>query len=156
MKNKFFWRNVATQGAVGYGKAPGTVATIMTVPMVYFLGTLHLSVELYSLIACGFIAFGWYVASRALPFFTQTDPSQIVIDEMVAYIALFCFVPITVKTIIIGFVLFRLFDIFKPFGISYLERLPGVAGVMIDDLAAAALSNVLLQVLMWFATAVFA
>lgn len=152
MKNDFFWRNVATQGAVGYGQAPGTIATAMMIPLVYFLGTLHMSPEQYGAIAALFVLFGWYVASRALLFFAQPDPSEIVIDEMVAFIALFCFIPITIKTIILGFILFRLFDIFKPLGISYCERLPGAAGVMADDLAAAVMTNVCL----WFATAFFA
>jgi phosphatidylglycerophosphatase A len=150
MKSTFFWRNVATQGAVGYGQAPGTVATAMMIPLVYFLGTLHMSPEQYGAIAVLFVLFGWYVTYRALPFFVRADPSEIVIDEMVAFIALFCFIPTTLKTIILGFILFRVFDIFKPLGISYCERLPGAAGVMTDDLAAAVLSNVLLQVLIYF------
>lgn len=137
MNTDILWRNVATQGAVGYGKAPGTVATLMMIPLVYFLGTLHLSPEAYCILAVVFVAFGWYVAHRALPFFAEPDPSMIVIDEMVSFIALFCFLPITFKTLALGFVLFRLFDIFKPFGISYFERLPGAAGVMTDDLVAA-------------------
>lgn len=150
MKNDFFWRNVATQGAVGYGQAPGTVATAMMIPLVYFLGTLHIEPQQYCAIAALFVLFGWYVASRALPFFAQPDPSEIVIDEMVSFIALFCFIPINVKTIILGFILFRLFDIFKPFGISYCERLPGVVGVMTDDLAAAMLSNICIQLVSHF------
>jgi len=152
MNSDIFWRNVATQGAVGYGKAPGTVATVMMIPLIYFLGTLRMQPEQYCALSAIFVLFGWYVAYRALPFFAQSDPSEIVIDEMVSFIALFCFVPINLKTIVLGFILFRLFDIFKPFGISYCERLPGVAGVMTDDLAAALAANVCL----WFATAYFA
>lgn len=146
MNSNFFWRNIATQGAVGYGQAPGTVATVMMIPLVYFLGTLHMQPQQYCAIAAVFVLFGWYVAHRALPFFSEPDPSAIVIDEMVSFIALFCFIPITLKTIFFGFILFRLFDIFKPIGISYLERLPGAFGIMSDDLAAALLASVCL----WF------
>jgi phosphatidylglycerophosphatase A len=71
---------------------------------------------------------------------------MIVIDEAVAFIALFCFLPIHFYTILAGFILFRIFDIFKPFGIAYLEHLPGVAGIMVDDLAAALAANVCIQV----------
>ena len=148
MNTHIFWHNVATQGAVGYGKAPGTVATAMMIPLVYFLGTLHLTPMHYGAIVAAFVLFGCFATHRALPFFSEPDPSQIVIDEMISFIALFCFIPITVKTIVIGFVLFRLFDIFKPFGISYLEHLPGFAGVMADDLAAAGFANICVQVLL--------
>ncbi len=87
------------RGAVGYGKAPGTVATLMMIPLVYFLGTLHLSPEAYCILAVVFVAFGWYVAHRALPFFAEPDPSMIVMDEMVSFIALFCFLPIYIQDI---------------------------------------------------------
>ena len=152
MNKNIFLRNIATQGAVGYGQAPGTVATIMMIPLIYFLGTLHVSAQFYCLITAIFVILGWYVAYCALPFFSESDPSEIVIDEMVAFIALFCFIPINLKTIILGFILFRLFDIFKPFGISYFEHLPGAAGVMMDDLAAALAANTCLQVLFYFGT----
>lgn len=146
MNRDIFWRNVATQGAVGYGYAPGTTATVMMLPLIYFLGTLHLSYASYALFALCMIAFGWFVADRALPFFVESDPSMIVIDEAVAFIALFCFLPIHTYTILAGFVLFRLFDIFKPLGIAYFEHLPGVAGVMADDLAAACAANLCIQI----------
>lgn len=145
MNFKFFLRNVATQGAVGYGQAPGTVATLMMIPLIYFLGSLQLTHLQYIGIALGFITFGWFVAWHALPFFQEHDPSMIVIDEAVAFIALFCFLPVNIYTIIFGFILFRLFDIYKPLGISYIEELPRVAGIMCDDLAAAALANIVLQ-----------
>lgn len=149
MKNNIFWRNVATQGAVGYGQAPGTVATIMMIPLVFFMGSLQLNPTHYAILAAVFVIFGWYVARCALPFFEEKDPSMIVIDEMVSFIALFCFIPVTVKTIILGFIFFRIFDIFKPFGIAYFEELPGAAGIMLDDLAAALLANFAIRFILY-------
>lgn len=151
IRKDIFWRNVATQGAVGYGQAPGTVATAMMIPLVYFMGAMHLSDQQYVALAFMFVAFGCFVVYRALPFFEHKDPSQIVIDEAVAFIALFCFLPINLKTIILGFLLFRLFDIYKPLGIAYLERLPGVAGIIMDDLAAAFAAHLVVQILLAFA-----
>jgi phosphatidylglycerophosphatase A len=147
--HNIFWRNVATQGAVGYGTAPGTVATCMMIPLVFFLGGLQLSFGSAALMACAFVAFGWYVAARALPFFHEPDPAPIVIDEAVSFVALSLFLPANVKTIIIAALLFRLFDILKPLGIRYLERLPGAAGIMLDDLAAAGMAYLIIRVLMY-------
>ncbi len=151
MNLRLFLRNLATQGAVGYGQAPGTIATLMTIPVVWFLGTLQLSLQAYAITASVVFVVGWLLAQHALPYFQECDPSMIVIDEMVCFIGLFCGLPINFKTLFIGFVLFRLFDIYKPFGISYLERLPGAAGVMLDDAAAAFLASMFIRILLYFA-----
>lgn len=151
MNLRLFLRNLATQGAVGYGQAPGTIATLMTIPMVWFLGSLDLSVQTYAIISVVLFVVGFLLAQHALPYFDQADPSQIVIDEMVCFIALFCGLPINIKTIFVGFVVFRLLDIYKPFGISYFERLPGAAGVMLDDAGAAVLTHVCIQIFIYFA-----
>jgi phosphatidylglycerophosphatase A len=150
MNLNIFLRNLATQGAVGYGEAPGTIATLMTIPIVWFLGSLQLSMQVYAITSLVIFIVGWLLARHALPYFDDPDPSMIVIDEMVSFIALFCGLPITIKTIFIGFVVFRLLDIFKPFGIAYLEKIPGVAGVMLDDAAAALLTHLSLQILLYF------
>ncbi|MEX0849257.1 MAG: phosphatidylglycerophosphatase A [Candidatus Dependentiae bacterium] len=150
MNLNLFLRNLATQGAVGYGEAPGTIATLMTIPIVWVLGSMQLSVQVYAITSLVIFIVGWLLAQHALPYFVESDPSQIVIDEMVSFIALFCGLPITVQTIFIGFVVFRLLDIYKPFGIAYLEKIPGVAGVMLDDAAAALLTYLSLQILLYF------
>jgi len=140
---------IATQGLVGFGTAPGTMATLMMIPMVYFLGSLGLS-SLYYMILCAlFFVCGTYVVSRALPTFNNYDASAIVLDEMVCFLFVFVSVPITVRTLIVGFGLFRVLDIIKPFGIHYLEKMPGVCGVMIDDLAAAFMSNIILHIFLY-------
>lgn len=135
---------IATQGLVGFGKAPGTVATLMMFPMVWFLGGLSLPVYYYGALSFSLILIGSYVVYRALPSFSCADPSAIVLDEMVAFLLVFIGVPITLPTLIIGFGLFRFFDIVKPCGISLLESMSGVWGIMLDDCAAALLSNLIL------------
>ena len=48
----------------------------MMIPLIYFLGTLHVSAVFIALIAGSFVLFGWYIALRALPFFSEPDPSH--------------------------------------------------------------------------------
>lgn len=150
MNKALFIRNIATQGAVGYGKAPGTMATIMTIPLVYFLGTLTLTTSYYYLPCVGlFFLFGWYVVKHALTFFNEHDPSAIVIDEMVGFFVVFTGICVTYKTILLGFVLFRLFDIYKPFYIAHVDNMDGAWAIMLDDVLAALLSNLLLHMLLY-------
>jgi len=150
MKKADIFVRIATQGLVGFGVAPGTVATLMMVPLVWFLGELGLSTHFYFLVCMLFLFSGVQIVHRALPSFDNYDPSAIVIDEMVCFLFVFVGIPMTLPVLIIGFGLFRFFDIVKPFGIAYLEQLPGVCGVMQDDLAAALASNVILFCLIRF------
>jgi phosphatidylglycerophosphatase A len=61
------------------------------------------------------------------------------------------FLPLTWQVLVLGFLLFRVFDILKPFPVGALERLPGGAGIMADDLAAGIYGNLLLQAAVRFA-----
>lgn len=73
------------------------------------------------------------------------DPKQVVVDEMVGFWISIIFVPAVLKYYIIGFVLFRFFDILKPLGIRKAEQLKGGYGVMGDDILAGIYSNIVLQ-----------
>ncbi|ADB37572.1 phosphatidylglycerophosphatase A family protein [Spirosoma linguale] len=74
------------------------------------------------------------------------DSYRVVIDEIAGMCLSLLFIPITVKSLLAGLLLFRLFDIGKPLGIRKLEKLPGGWGVMLDDLLAGLYANVLLRV----------
>jgi len=79
------------------------------------------------------------------------DPSVIVIDEIVGMLIALAFLPKTVTMVVLGFVLFRLFDIVKPFPVRNFERLPRGWGIMLDDVAAGVYANVVCRiVLLWF------
>ena len=73
------------------------------------------------------------------------DPSIVVIDETAGQMVALLFHVLTWRTLMAGFVLFRLFDIIKPPPICRLERLPGGTGIMVDDLAAGLLANLVLH-----------
>ncbi|AKD56828.1 phosphatidylglycerophosphatase A family protein [Spirosoma radiotolerans] len=74
------------------------------------------------------------------------DNYRVVIDEIAGMCISLLFVPITLKSLLTGLFLFRLFDIAKPLGIRKLEQLKGGWGVMLDDVLAGLYANVLLQV----------
>lgn len=128
---------IATLGPVGYLPAPGTCGTICAVPIMYALRTM-LAPSLVLMIMAAVTLVAFFAVHLALPSFTgQHDPSQIVIDEFVGFCMLACIVPLNPILFLAGFLLFRFFDIVKPLGIKSVERLYGVIGIMLDDIAAA-------------------
>jgi phosphatidylglycerophosphatase A len=134
--------------------APGTVGSLEGVALFLALQTVHLppgSLFLW-LVIINLILFvvGVWASNRACRVTGLKDPQVVVIDEVSGQlIALIpaAFVPASWASVIIGFALFRLFDILKPFPIRRLERLPGGIGVMADD----ALAGIYAAGLLWLA-----
>lgn len=78
------------------------------------------------------------------------DPSIIVIDEIVGMLVALAFLPKTATVVVLTFVMFRLFDIVKPFPVRNLERIPAGWGIMLDDVAAGVYANVVCRlILLW-------
>ena len=77
------------------------------------------------------------------------DSSRVVIDEVAGMCIGLLFVPVTIKWIVIGLVLFRFFDIVKPLYIRKAEALPAGWGVMADDVLAGIYTNLLLQLIIY-------
>lgn len=80
----------------------------------------------------------------------KKDPQQVVIDEVAGQWLTLLAAPLRWKWMIIGLVLFRLFDMTKPFPIRRLERLPEGTGVVVDDLAAGVYGLIVMQLLLHF------
>jgi len=76
----------------------------------------------------------------------QTDPKEVVIDEVVGMAVSLLFLPRTFLFILTAFLLFRVFDIKKPGFIRKMERFPGGVGIMLDDLGAGIMANITIQV----------
>ena len=82
-------------------------------------------------------ALGVWAAGEAEEFFGRTDPGQVVVDEVVGQMLTFLLLPdATWKWLIGGFLLFRAFDIVKPFPARQAERIPRGWGIMLDDVVA--------------------
>ncbi len=143
-------KRIATQGAVGYAQAPGTLATIMSIPFIYFLKQSCISQVSYALLAVVGLCFGFVIVRKALPYFHESDPSEIVIDEMIGFMFVFIAIDWSLITLLLGFVLFRLIDIYKPLGIHFIEQLHGAWGIMLDDVAAGLLANLFVQFLLYY------
>lgn len=131
-------RLVATFLGVGYAPvAPGTAGTFATVPLYFLLRKLSLPRYLLSI---GVLAvLGISAASRMEPLWGK-DPGRVVIDEVVGFLVTLVSRPKGIRDVLIGFVLFRFFDVVKPPPARNLEALPGGFGIMADDVAAGAMS----------------
>jgi phosphatidylglycerophosphatase A len=106
----------------------------------------------HSLIAILLVIFtiaGIWAAGRSTNFFGNSDPSQAVVDEVQGQLITFLFIPFTYswKLILAGFLLFRLFDIWKPYPIDDLQDLPAGIGVCADDIVAGVYAGVCLSVI---------
>jgi phosphatidylglycerophosphatase A len=97
----------------------------------------------------GFVLFAIWVAGEAEKLFAAKDPGCIVIDEVAGMMVAFFALPRTVFIGIVGFVVFRFLDILKPFPIKLMERkCPGGIGVVMDDVIAGLMSNMVLRLLL--------
>lgn len=143
-----FWSMIATFFNIGKIKfAPGTWGTLATVPFVYAVAQTN---GLIYMIVCLLLL---PLAILAAEFHERKlgthDSSEIVIDEVLGFFIAMTWVPITWQSMLIGFFLFRVLDIFKPFPIGYIDKkVHGGLGVIADDLVAGILVNIILQVIL--------
>jgi len=129
------WVLVASWGPCGYSPvAPGTVGTLGAVPLWWLLRDLPLPVYLVTL--AGLFAVAVHASSRAGAYWKVADASPIVVDEVVGYLVAMAFVPWSWPAALAGFVLFRVFDVMKPWPASALDRVKNGFGVVMDDVVA--------------------
>ena len=127
---------------LGYSPfAPGTAGTLGAVPL-YLLMIHFLQGPSYLLASVLFIAFSIFISFRAVGFYQKSDPGEIVIDEVAGYLVAMTFISPTLLNIVLGFLLFRFFDIVKPFPTRQLEALRGGYGIVLDDVAAGMWTNI--------------
>lgn len=95
-----------------------------------------------------FTLLGVRAAGRSTELFGDLDPSQAVVDEVIGQLIVFLFVPFGIgwPFVLAGFLLFRFFDIWKPYPIDYLQNLPAGIGVCADDILAGVYAGVCLAV----------
>ena len=95
-----------------------------------------------------FTLLGVWAAGRATELLGNTDPPEAVIDEIIGQLIVFLFVPFSIgwPMILAGFLLFRLFDVWKPYPIDSLQVLPSGIGVCADDILAGVYAGVCLSV----------
>lgn len=142
-------RNPIHLASFGFGsglspKAPGTVGTLVAIPLWLLLQTLDLPLYLAVLVLA--FAFGVFCCAYTARAMGVHDHGGIVWDEFVGFWITMIAVPAEPLWILAGFVLFRLFDIAKPWPIKWLDkRVHGGFGIMIDDVVAGVAAALLLQ-----------
>jgi len=134
---------ISTGGYSGYARiVPGTVGSL--VGLLLYLPAIPspIGARIAATVAVFFL--GVFASSRVAAIWRIKDPHPIVIDEIVGMWISLMFVPPTVLNVVSAFVLFRLFDIVKPFPARQAEELPGGWGIMVDDVIAGIYAGLLL------------
>jgi phosphatidylglycerophosphatase A len=141
---------------VGYVPvAQGTLGSLW-VPVFYYLLPEFWFVQFFreiSLVLLGVILILYFLgvwAAGECEVLWGHDPGRVVIDEIVGLLVTLSFVPLTGKTVWLGFFLFRVFDIIKLPPGRWLEKLPGGWGVMSDDVCAGIYANLCVRVILYF------
>jgi phosphatidylglycerophosphatase A len=139
----------ATLLATGFGSgyapvAPGTAGTAVGLLLFWPLQALA---PTWQLAATGVLfVLGCAVATHVARRLNRKDPGVVVVDEIVGIWASLLWLPLTPQTALLGFLLFRLLDMVKPFPARQFEALPGGLGIMADDLMAGVYVNLILRV----------
>jgi len=123
--------------------AQGTFATLATLPLAMALA--HLGPVAGGYVLFFFILLAIWASSGSARALEREDPAEVVIDEAAGLLLTLFLLPATGFNLCLGFVLFRLFDILKPYPIRRLEKLGGGAGIVLDDLLAGIYANLCIR-----------
>ena len=128
--------------------APGTYGTLLGIPLAWVFARPGVSFNSLSLLA--FAALSVWAAGKAEVILKKHDAREIVIDEVAGMAVTLFLIPFTPGSVILGFVLFRFFDIVKLGPVKWADdRLSGGLGVVADDLLAGIFANFCLRLLFW-------
>ena len=137
--------------AVGFGsglvpRVPGTAGTLAAVPIFVLIG--EMPTWAYVTVVLIAVALGIWACQHTTEFLQVHDHPVVVCDEIVGFLIGMTGSPVDVSWIVAGFVVFRFFDIVKPWPINWMDRrVPGGLGVMVDDVVAGLYTALLLQAL---------
>jgi phosphatidylglycerophosphatase A len=140
-------------GAGRINPAPGTWGSLATVILWFAASSQILPAKQVwaTVVAAGVVTLvGIPAASRMARANATKDPQFVVIDEVAGQLVTLIGAPVGWKSFLAGFILFRVFDILKPFPVRQLERLPEGTGIVVDDLGAGAYAVAVMHLLMHF------
>lgn len=147
------WRHPVHLLAFGLGAglmpvAPGTFGTLAALPLYFFMQPL--SAVWYAFLVVVLFGVGIALCAKTARDLQAPDHPGIVWDEIVGYLVTMFMAPAGWGWMLLGFVLFRLFDIWKPFPIRWFDRhVHGGLGIMLDDVAAGVAAGLVLQGVYW-------
>lgn len=146
-----FHYNVATLFGLGHSPvAPGTLGSLVGLVLVWFFfptTAFFQTLFLLFLALLGFLSSTWMSDAHA----TSNDPQEVIIDEVAGQALVFFLIPqpFTMVNLLVGFVAFRIFDVWKPWLVGRAEKLPRGWGIMADDLVAGVFAFLTLHLWIW-------
>jgi phosphatidylglycerophosphatase A len=145
---KWIQKALASVFFIGYIPVmPGTLGSLLATVVVGvaywkmpgFFSPAHYHQHL--LVLAGAVALSIIVSSRPRVVFNDPDPKPVIIDEVAGQLITFFMVPISLPSLALGFILFRFFDIVKPYPVHAMEEIEGGAGITMDDVVAGCCAN---------------
>lgn len=125
--------------------APGTMGTLAAIPL-YLLMVGSLQGWLYAGAVITLTLVAIWISGLAETIYSRKDPPQVVIDEIAGFMLTMTAIPPDAMYIIMGFILFRMFDILKPQPAAWINRrMRGGNGIVLDDIVAGLYANIVLQ-----------
>jgi phosphatidylglycerophosphatase A len=141
---------ISTSLGIGYiGKGGGTVAAVVTCLVWYLAQNSGNEFIFWQIVFTGLLTAVGVWSSNAVEPLWGKDDKKVVIDEVAGMCIALLAVPVTIPCLLAGLVLFRFFDIAKPFYIRRAERVKGGWGVMLDDVLAGVCANLILQLVIY-------
>ncbi|NRA20817.1 MAG: phosphatidylglycerophosphatase A [Oceanospirillaceae bacterium] len=140
--------------AFGFGsglapKAPGTFGTLAAIPLFLLLSLLPL--WLYLVLVLAACTYGVHLCGKTADDMQVHDDPSIVWDEFVGFWITMIAIPVSFTTVLLGFILFRFFDILKPWPIDWIDRnVSGGLGIMVDDIVAGLMALGCLHLINYF------
>ncbi len=138
-------RFLATGTYTGYlPLAPGTMGTLWGIPI--FMAVKDLPLLTWAVVLAISVCISIYLASRAQGIMGGKDPSGIVCDEISGFMVATFLVPFSLFNVIMTFLIFRFFDILKPYPVSLVDRyVGGGTGIVLDDVVAGIYTNMVVH-----------
>ncbi len=136
---------IATGGYIGkINIAPATFGSLVSIPLIFitYINPLIIILTFSSLLMLGILSSNYMVDVSG-----ERDPKCVVIDEITAFYMVFFPQKPDIWFLILGFLIFRILDIIKPFPARLMERLPKGWGIMLDDIVAGVYAFLLLKII---------
>lgn len=121
----------------------GTIGSLGGLAVYFFVKANNMAYIFFMLLV---FILGVLFSGKAEKIYNQKDSGKIVIDEVCGMLLSLFLVPYSIASVILGFFIFRVLDVLKPWPARSMEKLPGAYGVMLDDIAVAVYTNIILQI----------
>ena len=140
---------IATVFKAGYIPiAPGTVGSIIGL-LVFWLIKDYASFTIEMFVAAALFFTGVWASTIVEQILERHDPGVVIVDEVVGMLVALMLLPPTITVMFVAFLLFRVFDIIKPYPARWCEQLSRGWGIMMDDVVAGLYVNVLIHIILW-------